>query len=73
MDTKKIIDALGGCQQVANILNEYIGLKVHTRQRIFNWYKSGKIPAWAQIAYPKVWAKGTKLSKSPKVSHKIKG
>ncbi len=64
MDTKNIIDALGGCQSVANILNEQTGLRIHTRQRIFNWYKSGKIPAWAQLAHKKVWDKGLKLSRN---------
>ena len=60
MKAKKLIDVLGGPQAVANILNE-AGLKVHTRQRIWNWHKTDKIPAWAQIEYPRVWAKAERM------------
>jgi hypothetical protein len=61
MKSKKLIDALGGCQETANILNEANDLFVHTRQRIFNWYKKDSIPPWAQITYEKIWKKATKL------------
>jgi len=56
MKAKNLIDVLGGCQNVASILNEQ-GLQVHTRQRIWNWYKKDRIPDWAQYAYPKIWRK----------------
>jgi len=67
MKAKKLIDALGGPQAVADILNKYeLFKKYHTRQRIFNWYKKDAIPAWAQIAYPKVWAKAKRISEKAK-------
>lgn len=60
MDARKIIDVLGGQTQLANMLNEY-GLKVHSRARIHNWYKTNKIPDWAILAYPNVWAKARRM------------
>lgn len=60
MDAKKVIEILGGCQQVANILNE-CGPAFHTRQRVFNWHKKGAIPPWAILAYQKVWSKAERL------------
>lgn len=62
MDAKKMIDILGGQQAVANILNE-CGLRFHSRSRVHNWHKNNKIPDWAILAYPKVWAKAKAMLK----------
>ena len=66
MEAKKLILCLGGFQAVANILNEQCVYKngkpvKHSRQVIFNWYKADKIPAWAQIEYPRVWKKAERM------------
>ena len=63
MKAKKLIDVLGGPQSVADTLNKYeLFKKFHSRQRVWNWYKADKIPAWAQIAYPSVWKKAERMA-----------
>ena len=61
---KKIIEALGGYQAVATLLNaQHLEGKVlvMTRQHIFNWALTGKIPLWAQYAFPKIWKRAERL------------
>jgi len=62
MKAKRLIDALGGPQATANLINSFGG-KNYSRQRVHNWSVNDHIPPYAQIDYKKLWIKAERLAR----------
>jgi hypothetical protein len=44
MTTSEVIEQLGGCRVVADLMNE-------DYQAVYRWYKANKVPAWKLVRF----------------------
>jgi hypothetical protein len=44
MTTSEVIEQLGGCRVVADLMNEEY-------QAVYRWYKANKVPAWKLVRF----------------------
>ena len=47
MTTSEVIEQLGGCRVVADLMNE-------DYQAVYRWFKANKVPAWKLVRFVRI-------------------